>query len=536
MKKALLLKFVQNWKSGLTVGLVSVPIAISLAVASHASPVAGIISAVWAGFFASLFGGSHYNITGPTAALSGLLTAYSVAFGAECLPMLAILSGIFIYIAYRCRLERYLIFVPGSALHGFILGIAVMIICSQIPPAFGFLNAPTHHNVVIQSYKAIMLIPSATYLPALVMFMLFFIGLVLTSLLTPWLPGTILLTPIGIGLGYLSRTDQLPWVFQTLGSKYGSIDATILAIPSFHFRFAYLIPALSIAVVSIIETLISARIADHATKTKHHKSKEVLGLSLANIATGLMGGFPSTASLARTALNIRSGSTNRISGILATIFIAGISLALLPYFIFLPLPVIAAILVFVSFRMIEMEHFWRLFKLDKKNLALSLIVAFVTMYEDPVVGILLGTVAAMLLFMERLSQGFHETIVHDTAAALHEEKQAQKNMAAFIYKIKGPLAYINAQAHSSHLEDIPSSHPLVLIDIHDVHFIDADGSEALLDGIEQLRQRDTKVFLCGAGPLVEHFLRDNSVYRELKKHGLVCASIRDALAHIRTNL
>ena len=179
MKKTLLLKLAQNWKSGLTVGLVSIPIAISLAVASHASPVAGIISAVWAGFFASLFGGSHYNITGPTAALSGLLTAYAIAFGAECLPMLAIFSGIFIYIAYRCRLERYLIFVPGSALHGFILGIAVMIICSQIPPAFGFLSAPTHHNVVVQSYKAILLIPSATYLPAFIMFMIFFMSVYL---------------------------------------------------------------------------------------------------------------------------------------------------------------------------------------------------------------------------------------------------------------------------------------------------------------------------------------------------------------------
>ena len=128
MIKNIFSKIKFNWKSGITVALVSIPLSVSLAVASQSSPVEGIITAIWAGLVASLFGGSNYNIVGPTGALSGLLAAYALMHGSSSLAMLAIMCGVFILLAYVFKLERYLFFIPASTVHGFTLGVAFIIL------------------------------------------------------------------------------------------------------------------------------------------------------------------------------------------------------------------------------------------------------------------------------------------------------------------------------------------------------------------------------------------------------------------------
>jgi SulP family sulfate permease len=135
-----------NWKSGITVSLVSIPLSVSLAVASQTSPVIGILTAVWAGLIASIFGGSNYNIIGPTGALSGILAAYALMYGPATLAPLAIVAGIFILIAYIAKLERFLVFVPGSTVQGFTLGVAVIISLGQLNFALGLSHLPKHES------------------------------------------------------------------------------------------------------------------------------------------------------------------------------------------------------------------------------------------------------------------------------------------------------------------------------------------------------------------------------------------------------
>lgn len=530
MKNKIIHNIKANWLSGLTVGLVSIPLAVSLAIAAHASPVAGIITAFWSGLFASIFGGSNYNIIGPTGALAGLLLLNSTQHGAECLPILALMSGALIFIAYICKLERYLIFIPGSALHGFILGVALMIIFGQIQPALGLYDLPNHHGVLA---KVSHLFYNFTMIhwPTFAVFICMLAGLLAFAFFTPRLPGTILLTPCGIGLGYLSAIGYLPWKIKTLGSQFPSITASLFQFPELHMNLNYILPAVSIATISILETMISARIADGATKTKHNKRKEMLGLSLANIASGFFGGIPATAALARTALNIRSGCTHKTSATISSLCIAVISLLFLQYFNYLPLAVIAAILVFVSLRMLQMEHFLRLFRLDKKNFVLSLVVAFVTLYEDATIGILLGAVIAMLLFMEKLSAGYHEIMTKD-----HEPQLQTKSLipasSTLIYTIKGPLAYINTQAHITRLEKTPSHYTDVILDLHDVSFIDIDGAEALIDIIQMLCQKGINVYLVGLSLFAEHLLEHSSQIEILRKDNKIFSNINNALAAI----
>lgn len=137
-----------NWKSGLTVSLVAIPLSISLAVASHASPVVGILTAIWAGLVAALMGGSNYNVVGPTGALSGILASYAILHGSETLATVALLSGVIIYLAYVFRLHKYLVFVPGSAIHGFTLGVAFIIGLGQLNFALGITGLTAHEKFI----------------------------------------------------------------------------------------------------------------------------------------------------------------------------------------------------------------------------------------------------------------------------------------------------------------------------------------------------------------------------------------------------
>jgi len=523
-------KIRSNWKSGLTVGLVSIPIAISLAVASNASPVAGIVTAFWAGLIASIFGGSNYNIIGPTGALSGLLFTYGNLYGSDSLPMLAIMAGFLIFGAYFFNVQKYLIFIPGSALHGFILGIAIMIVLMQINPAFGLPPVAGHHGLLGNAFDSLCNIGLIS-LPTFILFCTIFTGLMLFARLTPRLPGTIVLTPCGILFGYLCVRGILPWHVQTLGEKYAGIAPTLALLPTFHFRFAYLIPAFSVALIAILETMISAKIADGVTLTKHNKRKEMVGLGLANIVSGMAGGIPATAALARTALNIRSGSTDKMSATISSICIAVIALLLITYFHYLPLAVVAAILVFVAFRMVEAEHFWRMIKVDRYGFGLSMIVAFVTIYQDPMVGILSGAVVGMLLFMEKISTGSYETM-HQKKVRVHEPLP-ETEPDILVYSVKGPLAYINAQAHIARLENIQPIYTDVILDLGDVYFIDLDGVEAFGEIILMLIAKQKRVAVTGLHSATKHLLQESSEFNRLDQNGHVFDTVGTALEHVR---
>jgi len=500
----------ENWKSGLTVSLISLPLAVTLAVASHASPVQGVITAIWAGLISSLFGGSNYNIIGPTGALSGLLSSYAILHGTGILPTLAILSGILIIAAYIFKLEKYLIFVPSSTIHGFVLGVALIIIFNQMNFALGLLNVPLHESFVQNVHETLKHIlsfsPVSTTLFACSLAILWSL-----SKLVPSIPGAILISPFGILLGYLSSHRILSQSIQTLESKFANLSPHLMLPFSWSLSIKYIIPALTIAIISIIETMISARIADGMTKTKHNKNKEMLGLSLANIVCGLAGGIPATAALARTTLNIKSGATHKTSAFIASICVLIISMLLLGYFKYMPLPIVAAILTMVGIKMIEIEHFKRMFKTDKTNFIIAMIVAAVTVFEDPIIGILLGASISMLIFMKKLSAGQYE--LNPKSTNKHAEPLIQDD--TLMYSIKGVLAYINAQSHIARFENVPPKHKNIVIDLRAVSFIDHDGIEACEKIVDILHTQNKSVRIIGAQALTEKIIAATHIPHEL---------------------
>ena len=525
-----------NWKSGLTVSLVSIPLSVSLAVASHASPVTGIVTAVYAGIVAALFGGSHFNIVGPTGALSGILATFAITHGAEMLPMLALLSGALIMLAYFLKLERYLVFVPGGAIHGFTLGVAFIIGLNQLNFALGLTGLPVHEKFVENVLESLKNVAAASP-TSLCIFTIALAFLLVWKRLFPKLPGAIIVAPIGIVVGLLAANNALPFAVNTLDSLYPTMDFSLLLPHPFTFKGAYILPAFAVALVSIIETMLSAKIADGMTKTKHHKQKEMQGLAFANILSGLVGGMPATAALARTSLNIKTGATNRLSGIISSIAVAVISLFFLSYFKFIPLAVIAAILVYVAIQMIEVHHFLNMWELDKKNFFVSILVAVITIFEDPIVGILFGVAISSLLLLEKLSRGQFDLVLNSNKKMTgHMSGETIQNVVkksdTILYSFEGMLCYINSESHIERFHKNLNGAKHVILRFRSVYYIDLDGVEAIDEIVHLIESQGKDVYLTSLNPIVAEMLIESPVYQKLKRQHRVFKKSADVLKYL----
>lgn len=524
-----------NWKSGITVSLVAMPLSISLAVASGSTPVIGILTAVWAGLIASIFGGSNYNIVGPTGALSGLIAAHVALHGTGDLPLVTLIAGGLILVAYAFKLERYLVFIPSSAINGFTLGVAGIIAFNQLNSALGLSGLPKHESFFANTLESLRHLSDAS-IPTVSIFCLFLLSLFVLRRLVPKIPGALLLSPLGILLGYLASTGILPLRLATLGSVFGNFSFSLFHLPQFNFSASLFPAATAIALVAILETMLSAKIADAMTRTKHNERKEMLGLGLANIASGLAGGIPATAALARTSLNIKTGATHKTSATISSVFLALISFLLLAYFSYIPMAVIAAILVFVAILMVEKEHLAKFYHYQRSGFWLSLLVAAVTFYQDPIIGIGFGTALSLLLFVEKISHGhfevklntFEEGIVQSLAG--DQLKEIKENGDILLYSFSGKLAYINSRAHIDRFEKDLTKYKIIVLRLRSVYFIDLDGAEALDEIISIAETRGQQICLTSLNDTVTDLLEQVSPnYRRLKDRGMVFPKSQDAL-------
>ncbi len=542
MNKIWIQRISQNWKAGVTVALVSVPLSISLAIASGATPMSGIITAVWAGLLAALFGGSHFNVVGPAGALSGILAAYALVHGADTLAIVALIAGIFILISWALKLERFLVFVPGSTIHGFTLSVAIIIALNQLNSALGLTGLTKHEQFILnvwESLKHIGHVSAPTFLT-------FALGLALLFILLrllPKIPGAIVLAPIGILLGYLATHKVVPMSLATIGSTYPGLSASLFDLPHFVINQSIISTAVAVAFVAILETMLSAKIADGMTKTLYSERKEMFGLGLANIASGIAGGLPATGVLVRTALNVRAGATHKMAAGINAIAVAIISLVLFTWFAYLPMAVIAAILVFASIRMVGAEHFIRYFKYDKVGFALAMLVTATSVYKDPTMGLLVGIGASLLVFMEKLSRGQFEMVINNQAKGSTSLIQGEKlnwngiengsPEHALVYSIKGQLAYINSQAHLSRFRTGLNGYNWVVLRLRELYFIDSDGVDALAEIIDTVQLQNRKVAISGVNAFTVKALEQVKSFRKLEDAGLVFSKTEEALLYIK---
>ncbi len=524
-----------NWKSGLTVALVSIPLSLSLAIASGATPIMGIITAIWAGLAAAAFGGSKYNVVGPAGALSGILASFALAGGMQMLPVLAIASGIVIFAVYLLRWDRYLVFIPSSVMHGFTLGVGLTIGLGQTNAALGLQGLPPHDSLLRNFLESAAHVgqtnPHAFALFAILLCLLFMLAKWL-----PRLPGAIVVAVIGIAIGYLSEMHLVPLTLQTLLSKYGTLEATLVQPPSFAlpvFNMVLVKAIFTVSVVAVLETLLSAKIADGMTGTRFNQRRETLGLAMANIASGLAGGLPATGVLARTAINVKSGAKSAWSSGLNAVFIALIALLLFRGFQYLPLAAVASILVFAAIRMVEIAHFKKLFSFDLSSFWLSILVGVLTFAVDPMVGILVGSTIALLEFVQHLSRGQSELTLHKNRALIariphHRLHEHDEPSDVVVYRFAGELTYFNGNSHEDAIRKI-KAHTIIL-SLRNLFYIDLDGLDILGEIIKENKKAGRTMLISGISEYIKPLVEKSAWFKQKHMVGKVYGTTTEALS------
>lgn len=528
-----------NWKAGLTVSLVSIPLSLSLAVACGATPTQGIITAIWAGLFASIFGGSNYNIVGPTGALSGILIVYSLTYGFQSLPFIAIFSGLLILTIYFLHWEKYIIFIPGSVVHGFTLGVAIIICLNQLNFALGITGLEKHPKLILNVLETLQHVSQINVM-TLVIFLAGLLYLIFWNKRFSKFPGAIILAFIGILFGYLSSRGYMGEHFTlvTLADNYPDIQNNIVLNIFKDFDFSifnkqFFIVSVATVVVAVLESLLSGQIAEKETNTRFSKRKEVFGLGIGNLVSGLAGGIPATAALARTSLNIRSRATHRASAAISSIAILVISLLLFPYFRYLPMVTVASILVYVGIYMVQRKHYMRLLQGEKVYFWLSMLVAAITVIEDPIVGVLAGAFIALLIFADDMTGGRAEIMIirNKKIEGFHSVHDFLKNKIdadTIVYRISGALTYLSGPAHVHFAEKIHDKKFLVL-SMRQIHHWDIDGINHLSEIVDILVRNNNNVILSGISSALEHQVKHEEFYKKFLTENKIFSRTHDVI-------
>ncbi|MBY0502204.1 MAG: STAS domain-containing protein [Alphaproteobacteria bacterium] len=496
-----------NILAGFIVGIIALPLSMAFAIASGAKPEQGIYTAIIAGFIVGIFGGSRFQIAGPTGAFVVVLLGITAKYGIEGLQIATLMAGIILLFLGIMRLGSIIKFIPDPVIVGFTSGVALIIFVTEWKDFFGLHHIPSNltyfHEkflVIISALPDISL--STTTLGSISLLIL---------IASPKLMYTKNIPAPVIALMFAGLIQS---IFQfsdvaTIGSVYGEIPRELpeFTFPSFSLsQFIALIgPAFTIALLGAIESLLSAIVADGMTGTRHDSNQELIGQGLANIICPFFGGFAATGAIARTATSIRHGGSTRMAAIVHSVTLL-VAIYFLAHLIkYIPLCTLAAILFVVAYNMSDMKHFYYVLRHAPKNdIFVLLTTFFLTIFTDLVVAVNVGVILAVLLFTQRMSQSV--TIEQEKEEKIKEElaifqlDSFPKNI--LVYSIQGPFFFAAAEK-LEHLLSVIQDEPKVLIfRLKGVPFMDITGIQTFQEIIEDLNGRGIKVIICEANARV----------------------------------
>jgi sulfate permease, SulP family len=490
----------QDIGAGITVGIVALPLAMAFAIASGLKPEAGLFTAIIAGFLISALGGSKVQIGGPAGAFIVIVYGILERYGLANLILATAMSGVVLFLMGLFRLGTLIRFIPVAVVIGFTNGIAVLIMLSQIKdflglpvkamPAdfFGMLSTLQSH--LGQTNLAALLVALGS-LSLLVGWMR--LGRRLLGTRHQWIstiPGSIIALVFAT-----AATSGLSLPVETIGSKFGGIPA---ALPMFHWpEFSWdsarflIMPTLTLALLGAIESLLCARIADSMADDRHNPNQELMAQGIANFVTPFFGGMPATGTIARTVTNIKSGGVSPIAGMVHALTLLGVVLVAAPLAGHIPLPALAAILMFVAWNMGEWREFVLLRQYRTPYRITLLAVFFLTVVFDLTVAVEVGLVAACLTFIYRISSLSRSepvsTIEHPSLLGQEAKIQA--------WRLYGAL-FFGAVKLIEEIEDKLQS-PVLVIDLKNVIYVDSSGADALMNLIHTCRKKNILLIVCG---------------------------------------
>jgi len=489
--------------AGLIVGIVALPLAIAFAIASGVPPERGLYTAIIAGFIVSALGGSRVQIGGPTGAFIVVVSGIVAQHGLAGLTIATMMAGVILVAMGFARLGGVIKYIPYPVITGFTSGIAVVILSTQVKDFFGLeiATVPGEFFGRWQSYLSHLhtLDPATLAVAA---------GTLLILVLWPRLP-----TPIPapfVALLVATVTVQVAGLdIATIGSRFGVINAAFPApsVPAIdEATLVQLVgPAITIAFLCAVESLLSAVVADGMIGGRHRSNMELVAQGAANIVAPLFGGIPATGALARTATNVKNGGRTPVAGIVHAVVLLLITLFAGRWAALIPMAALAAILVMVAYHMSEWRTFRAELRAPKADVAILLTTFGLTVVVDLTVAIEVGMVLAAFLFMKRMAEvstveAIRSVVSDDAGAAGADTLSPRRALIPSdveIYEINGPFFFGAADKFKEALGQVSRRPRVLILDMEKVPAMDSTGLRALRTIVDRCHAERTAVIFCG---------------------------------------
>ncbi len=520
--------------AGVTVGLVALPLAMAFAIASGLPPEAGIYCAIVTGFIISALGGSQFQIGGPTGAFVVVIAGIVAEHGVSGLFMCTMMAGVLLVVLGVTGMGTSVKYLPRPVVVGFTNGIAVLIASTQIKDFLGLRIADVPAAFVPRMHVI------ATHLGTLnVSAAILGIGALALILVlrraVPKIPGTILALAVGTAVVMLTGLDV-----ETVGSRFGGIPSGLptIALPVFDVALipALLRPAVTVAMLGAIESLMSAVVADRMGGDRHNPNVELVAQGLANIASPVFGGLPATGAIARTATNIRAGAASPVAGMVHALTLLVILLAAAPLASAIPLAVLGAILLVVSWNMGEWHEIPQLLKLTFTDISVWFVTFVLTVFADLTLAVEVGMIMAALLFIRKVAVTTtvsEVTTDYVEAGRVHILQDKPIPPWVTIFRIHGPFLFGVTDKLAKETERIEALQPVVIVRLRNMTAIDATGVRALEDLAARLRASGRTLIVCGARPQPASVMAASGFDLHVGREN-ICPNISAALARARS--
>jgi SulP family sulfate permease len=522
-------KFSHDLIAGVTVGLVALPLAMAFSIASGLTPQAGIYCAIVTGFLISLLGGSRCQIGGPTGAFVVVVAGIVAAHGVDGLFMCTVMAGVLLLIMGATGMGSAVKFIPRPIVIGFTNGIAILIASTQIKDFFGLQVEKVpgvfwlRIEVLAQHFRNLNYEATALAVATVAI-------LIVCRTISIRIPGPILVLVIATAAVAIFK---LP--VETIGTRFGGIPSGLphLHIPTFRSDLIHglLGPAVTVAMLGAIESLMSAVVADRMSGDRHNPNVELIGQGVANIVSPMFGGLPATGAIARTATNIRAGAQSPVAGMIHSATLLCILLFAAPLVSFVPMAVLSGILMVVAYNMGEWREIPQLLKLTKTDISVWLVTFALTVFADLTVAVEAGMILAALLFISRVANTTSvsqvtEDYVEDGRVHILQDKDIP--YYATIFRIHGPFLFGATEKLAVVTENIHQLPPIVILRLRNMTALDATGLFALEEVARQLQASGRALILCGTREQPAKLI-DGSELEHMIGLENICENVQSAL-------
>ncbi|MFG2030579.1 SulP family inorganic anion transporter [Streptomyces sp. NPDC048825] len=517
--------------AGLTVAIVALPLALGFGVSSGLGAEAGLATAVIAGALAAVFGGSNLQVSGPTGAMTVVLVPIVAEHGPSGVLAVGLMAGVMLVALALLRAGKYMQYVPAPVVEGFTLGIACVIGLQQIPNALG-VPKPEGDRVLVVTWRALEEFAKHPNWTAAAFALAVAAVMLMGARLRPTVPFSILAVIAATVVAQVAGLDAA----QPIGELPSGLPAPSLSFLDPGSLGSLFAPAVAVAALAALESLLSASVADGMTVgQKHDPERELFGQGLANIAAPLFGGVPATGAIARTAVNVRTGASSRLSSLTHAAVLAVIVFAAAPLVSRIPLAALAGVLLATAIRMVEVGSLRAMAKATRSDALILVLTAVATLALDLVYAVIIGLVVAGALALRAVAVQARLDQVPLDRGDHSAEEHALLAEHIVAYRIDGPLFFAAAHRFLLELAEVADVR-VVILRMSRVTTIDATGALVLKDAVEKLHRRGIVVMTSGIRAGQRQVLDSVGALELLRLEGREYATTPEAIQGARTHL